>query len=86
MLHRVRVAAILFLFLAAQARELALSGSLGWAKGALKRRARNSDADAAVNGDVLRVSSVFRVDHSVLVPFDRSSWLKNWACDRHDSF
>ena len=81
---RVRATASLVLFLAAQARELSLSGSLAWAKGALKRRARNGGADAA--GEVLRVSSVFLVNHSVLVPFDPSSWLQNRACDRNDFF
>ena len=57
-------------------------GSPGRAEGALKRRARNSGVDAA--REVLRTSSVFSVDRSVLVPFDRSSWSQTWACDRQD--
>ena len=55
-----------------------------WAGGALKRHARNSDAEAGIT--VLSVSSVVLVDRSVLVRFGRSSWLKNWAYDRHMIF
>ena len=65
---RVRAAASLYYyFLAVQAREISLSGPLGWAEGPLKRYARNSDGGAAIQ--VLRISSVFWVDRSVLVRF-----------------
>ena len=43
------------LFLAAQARKLSLSASLEWAEEALKRHARDSDGDAAI--EVLSFSS-----------------------------
>ena len=45
---RVRAAASLCFVLAAQARKLSLSASLGWAEEAQKRHARNSDGDAAI--------------------------------------
>ena len=63
---RVRAAATsLRLYWEAQARQLSFSESLGWAEGGLKRQARNSDGDAAI--EVLSVPSVFRVDRFVLV-------------------
>ena len=77
-------------FSAAQTRKLSyqylvsLSGSLRWAEGAPKCHPRNSDGGAAIR--VLRVSSAFWVNRSVLVLFARSSWLKNWGCDRHGFF
>ena len=58
-------------FLAAQARKLSLSGSLGWAGGALECHPRNSDGGATI--ELLIVSSVFWVSPSVLVLFGRSS-------------
>ena len=66
------------------ASNLSLSGSLGWAEGALKGHPRNSDSGAAI--EFLSASSIFSVYLSVLVLFRRSSWLKNWACDGHDFF
>ena len=45
---RVPAAASLCFVLAAQVRKLSLSSSLGWADGAQKRHARNSDGDAAI--------------------------------------
>ena len=45
---RVRAAASLCIVLAAQARKLSLSASLGWAEEARKGNERNSDGDAAV--------------------------------------
>ena len=45
---RVCAAASLCFVLAAQARKLSLSASLGWAEEAQKRHARNSDGDAAI--------------------------------------
>ena len=52
-------------FLEAQVRKLSLSDSLEWAEEALKRHARDSDGDAAIEG--LSFSSVFWVDRSALV-------------------
>ena len=46
--RRVRAAASLFFFSAAQARNLSLSGTLGWAEGALTSHPRNSDGGAAI--------------------------------------
>ena len=69
---------------AAQAKKLSLSASLEWAEEALKRHARVSDGNAAI--EVLRFSSVFWVDRMVLVALRRSSWWKNCPCDRHDIF
>ena len=69
-------------FLAAQARKLSLSASLEWAEEALKRHARDSDGDAAI--EVLSFFSVFRVDRLVLVALGRSSWWENGDCDRHN--
>ena len=74
MRRHVRAAASPFFFMAANARKLSLSGSLGWAEGALKCHPRNSDSRAAI--EVLSVSSVFRVYPSVLVQFGRSSWFE----------
>ena len=71
-------------FLEAQVRKLSLSDSLEWAEEALKRHARDSDGDAAI--DVLRFFSVFWVDGLVLVALGRSSWWKNCACDNHVFF
>ena len=82
--RRVLAADSLYFFLAAQARKLSLSASLEWAEEALKRHARVSDDDAAI--DVLIFSSVFWVDRVVLVALGRSSWWKNCACARHDFF
>ena len=62
-------------FLAAQARKLSLSASLELAEESLKRHARVSDGDAAI--EVSRFSSVFWVDRTVLVALGRSSWWKN---------
>ena len=56
---RVRVAARLCFVLAAQARKLSLSASLGWAEEAQKRHARNSDGDAAII-EVLNCPLCFR--------------------------
>ena len=44
----VRATASLCFVLAAQARKLSLSASLGWAEEAQKRHARNNDANAAI--------------------------------------
>ena len=71
-------------FLAAQVRKLSLSAFLEWAEEALKRHARDSDGDAAI--EVLSFSSVFWVDPLVLVALGRSSWWGNSDCDRHDFF
>ena len=82
---RVRAAASLCFVLAAQARKLSLSASLGWAEEAQKRHARNSDGDAAII-EVLSYPLRFRSLHFVVVALARSSWWENWACDRHDLF
>ena len=82
---RVRAAASLCLVLAAQARKLSLSASLGWAEEAQKRHARNSDGDAAII-EVLSYPLCFRSLRVVVVALGRSSWWQNWACDRHDFF
>ena len=74
MRRRVRAAASLSFFVAAQARKLSLSASLAWAEGALKCHLRNSDGGAAI--EVLSVSLVFWVYPSVLVLFGRSCCLK----------
>ena len=71
--------------LAAQARKLSLSASLGWAEEAQKRHARNSDGDAAII-EVLSYPLCFRSLRLVVVALGRSSWWQNWACDRHDFF
>ena len=71
-------------FLEAQVRKLSLSDSLEWAEEALKRHARDSDGDAAI--EVLSFFSVFRVDRLVLVALGRSSWWENGDCDRHNCF
>ena len=47
----------------------------------VKRHARDSDGDAAI--DFLRFSSVFWVDRSVLVALGRSSWWNKLASDSH---
>ena len=79
---RVRAAASLCFVLAAQARKLSLSPSLGWAGEAQKRHARNSDGDAAII-KVLSFPLYFRSLRLVVVARSRSSWWQNWACDRH---
>ena len=63
--RRVLAADSLCFLLAAQVRKLSLSASLEWAAEALKRHARDSDGDAAI--EVLSFSSVFWVDRLVLV-------------------
>ena len=82
--RRVLAADSLCFFLATQARKLSLSASLEWAEESLKRHARDSDGDAAI--EVLSFSSVFWVDRLVLVALGRSSWWKKCACDRHDFY
>ena len=82
---RVRAAASLCLFFAAQARTLSLSASLEWAAEAPKRHARNSDGDADII-DVLSYPLCFRSLRLVVVALGRSSWWRNWACDRHVFF
>ena len=82
--RRVLAADSLFFFLAAEARKLSLSASLERAEEALKRHARVSDGDAAI--EVLIFSSVFWVDRLVLVALGRSSWWENCDCDRHIFF
>ena len=47
MRRRVRAAASFLFFLAAQARKLSPSGSLGWAEGSPKCRARRGNGDEA---------------------------------------
>ena len=84
MRRRVLAADSLFFFLAARVRKLSLSASLEWAEEALKRHARDSDGDAAI--EVLRFFSVFWVDRLVLVALGRSSWWKKCASDRHVFF
>ena len=69
-------------FFTAQAKKLSLSVSTEWAEEALKRHARDSDGDEAI--EVLSFSSVFWVDGLLLVALGRSSPWKNCACDRHD--
>ena len=71
-------------FLEAQVRKLSLSDSLEWAEEALKRHARDSDGDAAI--ELLSFSSVLWADRLVFVALGRSSWWKKCACDRHDLF
>ena len=63
--------------LAAQARKLSLSASLGWAEEAQKRYARNSDGDAAVIA-ALSYPLRFRSLHLVVVALGRSSWWQYW--------
>ena len=82
---RVRAAASLCFVLAAQARKLSLSASLGWAEEAQKRHARNSAGDAAII-EVFIYPLCFRSLRLVVVALSRSSWWQNWACDRHDFF
>ena len=78
---RVRAAASLFFFfLAPQARKLSLSGSLGWAEGALKCHPWKGDGGGAIQ--VLSASSVVWFYPLVLVLFGRSSSLKNCTCNR----
>ena len=75
---RVPDAASLCFVLAAPVRKLSLSASLGWADGAQKRHARNSDGDAAIievlSHPVLSVSSLV------------CRGTQNWASDRDDFF
>ena len=80
--RRVLAADSLCFFVAAQARKLSLSASLEWTEEVLKRHARDSDGDAAI--EVLGFSSVFWVDRLVLVALGRSSWWENCDCDGHD--
>ena len=80
---RVRAAASLCFVLAAQVRTLSLSASLGWAKEAQKRHARNNDGGAAII-EVFSYPLCFRSLRLVVVALGRSSWWQNWACDRHD--
>ena len=82
--RRVLAADSVCFFLAAQAGKLSLSAFLEWAEEALKRHARVSDGDAAI--EVFIISSVFWVDRLALVALGRSSWWENCACDRHDLF
>ena len=82
---RVRVAARLCFVLAAQARKLSLSASLGWAEEAHKRHARNSDGDAAIF-EVLNNPPCFRSLCLLVVALGRSSWWQIWAWNRHDLF
>ena len=82
---RVRAAASLCFVLAAQARKLSLSASLGWAEGAQKRHARNSDGDAAII-EVLSHPLCFRSLRFFVVELGRSSWGQNWASDRNVFF
>ena len=80
--HRCVLAAdSLLFFLVAQARKLSLSASLERAEEPLRRHARVSNGDAAI--EVLRLSTVFWVDRLVLVALGRSSWWKSCPCDRH---
>ena len=81
---RMLAAANLCFFVAAPATKLSLSASIEWAEEALKRHARGSDGDVAI--EVLSFSSIFRVDRLFLVAPGRSSWWENCACDRHDFF
>ena len=76
MYGRVRAAASLCFVLAAQARKLSLSASLGWAEEAQKRHARNSDSDAAII-EVLSYPLCFRSLRLVVVALGRSSWWQN---------
>ena len=82
---RVRAAASLCFVLAAQVRTLSLSASLGWAKEAQKRHARNNDGGAAII-EVFSYPLCFRSLRLVVVALGRSSWWQNWACDRHVFF
>ena len=82
---RVRAAASLCFVLAARARKLPLSASLGWAEETQKRHALNSDGDAAIV-EVLSYPLCFRSLRLVVAALGRSSWWQNWACDRHDFF
>ena len=70
--------------LAAQATKLPVLPFLQWAEKALKRHARDSDGDAAI--ELLSFSSVLWADRLVFVALGRSSWWKKCACDRHDLF
>lgn len=63
-----RAAASLFCLLGAQARQLTLSGSLGWVEGPYNAmRPTVVNDDAAIEG--FRVSFMFRADRSFLVRF-----------------
>ena len=66
--YRVRTAASLFLFFVAEGIKLPISGSLGWAKGAVKRHSWTSDGDVTIMVSI--VSSVFLL---VLLGF-RDGW------------
>ena len=70
---RVRAAASLCFFLAAQTRKLSFLASLGWAEEAKKRHARNSDGNEAII-EVLSYPLCFRSLRLVVVGLDRSSW------------
>ena len=82
---RVPAAASLCFVLAAQVRKQSLSASLGWADGAQKRHARNSDGDAAII-EVLSHPLCFRSLRLFVVALGRSSWGQNGASDRNDFF
>ena len=93
---RVRAAASLFflaaqarplspLFLASQARPLSLS-RVSWVDGGRPKTPRAERRWRCSYRSVERILYVFWLDRSVLVLFDRWSWLKSWTCDRHDVF
>ena len=71
---RVRAAASLCFVLAAQARKLSLSASLGWAEEAQKRHARNSDGDAAIIEVLSYCILCFRSLRLLVVALGRLSW------------
>ena len=83
---RVRAAASLCFVLAAQARKLSFSASLGWVEEAHKRHSRNSDGDAAIIVVLSYCNLCFRSLRLLVVALGRSSWWQIWACDRHDFF
>ena len=77
---RVPAAASLYFVLTAQVRKPSLSASLGWADGAQKRRARNSDGGAAII-EVLSHPLCFRSLRLFVVALGRSSWGQNNTFD-----
>ena len=81
----VRAVASICFVLAAQAKKLSISAPLGRAEEAQKRHARNSDGDAAII-EVLNYLLFFRSLRLVVVALGRSSWWRNWACDRRVLF
>ena len=82
---RVRAAASPCFVLAAQARKLLLSASLGWVEEAQKLHAWNSNGDAAII-EVLSYPLCFRSLRLIVVSLGRSSKWQHWACDRHYFF